>query len=240
MAGAGDFVNRVKSFRDFYAFEDHVKTCRAHRGLEMNPDWYKIPVFYFSNPFSLVRHEDKVFAPYGCEELDFELELGLVIGKAGRNIPASEAFDHVAGFTIINDFSARDIQRKEMAMGLGPAKGKDFATALGPRLAALDEFSDRLKDGKVELAMTAKLNGQTISEGNALNMYHSWESIIEQASRDATLQEGDLIGSGTVGTGCILELGAENTGGYLKPGDEIELFIERIGTLKNTIVERPQ
>jgi len=226
------------SFRDFYSFEDHVKTARAKRNLDMNPLWYKIPVFYFSNPFSMIGHGANAMPPQGCEELDFELELGVVIGKAGKDIPASKAWEHIAGLTIINDLSARDLQRKEMSLQLGPSKAKDFATALGPYFITLDEFSSNIEKDILHLNMNAQLNGTKISKGNSHSMYHNWPKIIEHASRDVTLQPGELLGSGTVGSGCILELGADNTGGYLSAGDRIDLTIEKLGTLTTHIVER--
>lgn len=230
----------LRSFRDFYSFEQHVKTCRAHRGAKMIPEWYDIPVFYFSNPDSLVLDDADVYAPEGCEELDFELELGVVIGRAGRNIAEADAWDHVLGFTIVNDFSARDLQRREMKVGLGPAKGKDFATAVGPHIVSLDELRDRIDAvGRIDLTMAAYVDGQELSRGNANQMHHSWPSLIAHASRDATLYPGDLLGSGTVGTGCILELRPENTGGWLTPGRIVELEIEGLGTLTNPIVSRP-
>ncbi len=233
-------ILRPNAYRDFYAFEQHVKTCRAKRGLPVAPEWYEMPVFYFSNPGSLVGHEQPVFAPKGSHELDYELELAAIIGKDGENITEENAWEHIAGFTILNDFSARDLQRQEMAVGLGPAKGKDFATATGPYLVTLDELRDRI-DGqqRLSLEMTARVNGQVLSKGNSGSMYFTWPRLIAQASRDARLFTGDLIGSGTVGTGCILELGPENTGGWLKPGDVVELEIERLGTLRNPIVPRP-
>jgi len=233
-------VPTPRTFRDFYAFEQHVKTARAKRGLEMIPAWYEVPVFYFSNPGSLIGHEQPVYAPKGSNELDYELELGVIIGKGGKDIPPEKAWEHIAGFTIINDLSARDLQRKEMSVGLGPAKGKDFATAVGPYLVTLDEFQDKIdKDGRVDLEMTARVNGKELSRGNAKTMYHSWPKLIAHASADAELFPGDLIGSGTVGTGCILELGPENTGGWLKPGDVVELEIERLGVLRTPVVARP-
>lgn len=230
-----------RTFRDFYAFEQHVKSARAKRGLEVPAAWYEQPVFYFSNPGSLVGHEQPVYAPAGSQELDYELELGVVIGKGGKDIPpTAAAWKHVAGFTIINDLSARDQQRKEMAVGLGPAKGKDFATAVGPYLVTLDEFRDRIDaNGRVDLEMLARVNGKELSRSNAKTMHFSWPQLLAQASRDAELFPGDLIGSGTAGTGCILELGPENTGGWLKPGDVVELEIERLGVLRTPIVERP-
>lgn len=229
-----------RSFRDFYAFEQHVKTCRAKRGLEMPPAWYEIPVFYFSNPGALMGHEQPVYAPAGCNELDYELELGVVIGRGGKDIPAEEAWAHIAGFTIVNDLSARDLQRKEMSVGLGPAKGKDFATAVGPYIVTVDELQDRIDtEGRVNLEMSARVNGKELSRGNAKSMYHTWPKLIAQASADAELFPGDLLGSGTVGTGCILELGPENTGGWLKPGDVVELEIEKLGVLRTPVVPRP-
>ncbi len=232
-------VVRPPAFRDFYAFEAHVKNARARRGLAMEPAWYEIPVFYFSNPGSLVGHDAEVFAPAGSRELDYELELGVVIGERGRDIPAAQAWKHVAGFTIINDLSARDLQRAEMAVGLGPAKGKDFATAAGPWLTTLDEFADRIEGERLTLGMTARVNGRELSRGDASSLHHSIPRMIARASRDADLLPGDLLGTGTVGTGCILELGPENTGGWLKPGDVVELEIERIGVLRTRIVARP-
>lgn len=230
----------LNSFRDFYTFEQHVKTCRGQRGLGMMPSWYEIPVFYFSNAASLVHHESPVYAPAGTEQLDYELELGIVIGKAGRDISPEQAWEHILGFTIVNDLSARDLQLNEMKIGLGPAKGKDFATAVGPHIVPLEAVADRIdSEGRINLEMTARVNGNQLSSGNARDMHHSWPTIIAQASRDATLQPGDLIGSGTVGTGCILELGPDNVGGWLKTGDVVELEIEQIGTLTTPIVARP-
>jgi fumarylacetoacetate (FAA) hydrolase len=232
-------VVRPPSFRDFYAFEQHVKTARAHRGLDVPPAWYEMPVFYFSNPTSLVGQDAEVYAPAGCTELDYELELGVVIGHGGRDIAPERAWEHVFGFTIINDFSARDLQRKEMTVGLGPSKGKDFATAVGPWLVARSDFADRIDDQKLTLEMCARVNGRELSRGNVAALHHSIPRMIAHASRDAELFPGDLIGTGTVGTGCILELGPENTGGWLKPGDGVELEIERIGVLRTRIVARP-
>ena len=229
-----------RTFRDFYAFEQHVATCRARRGLGMQAAWYAQPVFYFSNPLALVGHEMPVFAPAGSNELDYELELGAIIGRPGRDIDPADAWRHVAGFTIINDFSARDLQRQEVAVGLGPAKAKDFATAVGPWLVTLDEFEDRVdRDGRVQLHMSARVNGKELSSGDSSTMYFTWPRIIAHASRDAMLAPGDLIGSGTVGSGCILELGPDAAGGWLKPGDVVELEIERLGILRTPIAARP-
>lgn len=232
-------VVRPHAFRDFYAFEQHVKTARARRGLEVPPAWYEVPVFYFSNHNALVGQNAAVHAPRACEELDYELELGVVIGRRGHDIAPERAWEHVAGFTIVNDLSARDLQRKEMAVGLGPAKGKDFATAVGPWLVSRASVADCIAGETLALEMVARVNGRELSRGNSRTLHHSIPRLIAQASRDVELFPGELLGTGTVGTGCILELGPENTGGWLKPGDVVELEIERIGLLRTRIVARP-
>lgn len=229
----------VASIRDFYAFEQHVKTARKHRGLDVPPEWYQVPVFYFSNPAGVIGQDDPVAAPQGSQALDYELELACVIGKVGRDIPPDDrALEYVAGFTIMNDWSARDLQRIEMAVGLGPSKSKDFATSLGPWLVSFDELADRYRDGRLLLEMTAAVNGRVLSRGNAGSMYWTWPQLIAHASRETWLRPGDVLGSGTVGTGCILELTPEAVGGWLQPGDVVELTIERIGTLRNRVVAR--
>jgi fumarylacetoacetate (FAA) hydrolase len=233
-------IPQIASIRDFYAFEQHVATCRRHRGLGVVREWYQLPVFYFSNPAALVAHEADVWAPRGSEALDYELELACVIAKDARDLPDDDrALDVVAGFTIMNDWSARDLQRVEMAVGLGPSKGKDFATSLGPEVVTFDEVADCYQSGRLHLEMTAAVNGRVLSRGNAGTMYWSWPQLLAHASRDVTLKKGDVIGSGTVGTGCILELTPEATGGWLKPGDLVELSIERLGTLRNRVVAHP-
>jgi fumarylacetoacetate (FAA) hydrolase len=230
----------VASIRDFYAFEQHVATCRRQRGLEMVSAWYQVPVFYFSNPSGVIGDGASVCAPFGSQELDYELELACVIGQRARDVPEDDrALEVVAGFTIMNDWSARDLQRVEMAVGLGPSKGKDFATSLGPELVSLDELSSAYRDGRFLLEMTAAVNGRVLSRANAGSMYWTWPRLLAHASRDATLRPGDVIGSGTVGSGCILELTPEVTGGWLQPGDLVELTIERLGTLRNHVVPHP-
>jgi fumarylacetoacetate (FAA) hydrolase len=233
-------VPPYRSLRDFYAFEQHVKTCRAQRGLEMLPQWYQVPVFYFSNATCINGDGDPVHAPAGSAALDYELELACLIGTAARDLPADDsALDAVAGFAILNDWSARDLQKVEMAVGLGPSKSKDFATTLGPRWVALDELRDCYREGRLHLEMTAKVNGRVYSHGNAGTMHWTWPQLLAHASRDTELLPGDVLGSGTVGTGCILELTPEAVGGWLKPGDVVELTIERIGTITNRVVARP-
>ncbi|BCU82799.1 fumarylacetoacetase [Polycladomyces abyssicola] len=230
-------VPRPPSFRDFYAFEQHVKTARARRGLDMIPEWYHFPVFYFSNHQTILAHEQPVSRPSGTQCLDYELEVACIIGKKGRNIPRESAREYIAGLCILNDWSARDVQLEEMKVGLGPAKGKDFATSLGPWLVTLDELEDRRNGDHWDLAMTARVNGVELSHGNLRDLHFSFSEMIERASQDVFLYPGDVIGSGTVGTGCILELGTE-VHRWLEPGDVIELEVERLGVLRNRIVER--
>lgn len=226
----------VASLRDFYAFEQHVKTCRAHRGLEMVPQWYQVPVFYFSNPVAIIGPHALVRAPKGSQALDYELELACVIGSAARDLPADDsALACVAGFTIMNDWSARDLQRAEMAVGLGPSKSKDFATSLGPELVPLADLRPYYRDGRLQLTMTATVNGREYSRGHAGSMYWTWPQLLAHASANTELRPGDVLGSGTVGTGCILELTPEAVGGWLQPGDVVELTIEHLGTLRNVV-----
>ena len=209
-------VLRPPTIRDFYAFEQHVRAARASRGLEVPPEWYEIPVFYFSNPTAVFGPEEEIPYPAGTEELDYELELAAVIGAEGQ----------IAGFTVMNDWSARDLQRAEMKVGLGPSKGKDFATSFGPVVVTPDEF-----DGS-QGTMVARVNGEERSRGSVSDMHYSWQAIRDHAARNTRLLPGDILGSGTVGTGCILELG---DGRWLQPGDVVELEIEGIGALRNTV-----
>ena len=223
------------SVRDFYAFEAHVANARKRRGLDMVPEWYEVPAFYFSNPAATVGPDDPVPVPPLTGALDFELEAAVIIGRECANVAADRAWEVVAGFTIMNDWSARDLQRKEMAIGLGPAKGKDFATSMGPWLVTLDELEDRRRGDHYDLTMTARVNGRGLSRGSLSDLYWTFPQMIEHASRGTRLLPGDVIGSGTVGSGCILELGPENAGGWLSPGDVVELEIERLGVLRNVV-----
>lgn len=229
-------VPEPPSIRDFYAFEAHVATARRSRGLEMEPDWYELPVFYFTNPGAVLGPDDAVRGPRLTAELDYELEVAAVIGRACADVDASRWLDVVAGFTIMNDWSARDLQRREMALGLGPAKGKDFATSLGPVLVTPEELLDT--DGVPRAAMAARVNGDEWSRGELADLHHGWGTLVAHASRDAHLRPGDVIGSGTVGTGCILELGlvhGRDRFPYLVSGDEVEVEVEGIGVLRNTV-----
>jgi 2-keto-4-pentenoate hydratase/2-oxohepta-3-ene-1,7-dioic acid hydratase in catechol pathway len=223
-----------RSFRDFYAFEQHVRTARKNRGLEMIPEWYEIPVFYFSNHMVMKGPEEAVECPIQCDWLDYELEVACIIGKEGRNISRHDAEQYILGYCVLNDWSARDLQRKEMAVGLGPAKGKDFATSIGPYIVTKDELKG-LEDAKAfNLRMTAKVNDILLSEGNMRDLFYSFGEMIERASAGVTLYPGELIGSGTVGSGCLLELG-QDIHRWLEPGDIVELEIEKLGVLRNKI-----
>ena len=202
--------------RDFMAFEEHVANARRQRGAEVPKEWYEIPVFYFSNPAAIFGPEDEIPYPEESSELDYELECAAIIGAEGK----------IGGFTVMNDWSARDLQRAEMRVGLGPAKGKDFATSFGPVLVTPDEF-----DG-TSGAMIARVNGEERSRGELGSMFHHWDALVAQAARNTVLRPGDIIGSGTVGNGCILEHG---DGRWLRRGDVVELEIEGIGVLRNTV-----
>jgi fumarylacetoacetate (FAA) hydrolase len=228
-------VARPGAFRDFYAFEAHVKNARARRGLAVPPEWYQFPAFYFSNPGAFVGHGAAVKRPAWTQALDYELEIACVIGTRARDVAPDRWREVVAGFTILNDWSARDVQRNEMAIGLGPAKGKDFATSLGPALVTLEELEPARRGDHYDLAMEARVNGSTLSRGNVKDLHYTFGQMIARASQDVYLFPGDVIGSGTVGTGCILELGPE-VHPWLAPGDEVTLEIERLGILTNTIV----
>lgn len=228
------------SFRDFYVFEQHVRSARKNRGLEMVQEWYAAPAFYFSNTAGITGPNTSVHKPSESEEMDYELEIAVVIGKTGRDIPVAEADSYIAGFTICNDWSLRDVQRQEMKVGLGPAKGKDFATSIGPYLVTPDEIADRALPDKsrgkrYDLTMTATVNGVEYSRGNARDMHWTFAELIAHASRNTVLRPGDLIGSGTVGTGCITEF-PRGTYPWLQAGDTVRLEIERLGTLENLII----
>jgi fumarylacetoacetate (FAA) hydrolase len=210
---------RPPSIRDFMAFEEHIRNARATRGQEVPAAWYEIPVFYFTNPGAVFGDGDEIRKPADTAMLDYELELACVIGDDGRP----------EGFTIMNDFSARDLQRTEMTVGLGPAKGKDFATALGPELVSPDELPADL-----DMRAIARVNGEVRTDTRTGRMHFSWEELLAAAARNTPgLVAGEVIGSGTVGRGCILE---HDDGRWLVPGDVVELEIEGLGVLRNRIV----
>lgn len=240
-------VPHPTSCRDGYAFRQHVFTARRNRGVEMIPEFDQYPIFYFTNHNAIVGEGDVDMMPDHFQKADFELEAAIVIGKKGRNIRASEADSYIAGYFIMNDLSARVLQMDEMKLNLGPAKGKDFSTAIGPYLVTPDELEPYKTTTKpnhtgnqYNLKMKAFVNGIQVSEGNMADMDWTFAEIIERASYGVDLYPGDVIGSGTVGTGCFLELngtGLLNDKTYkpqwLEPNDEMELTIDHLGSLKN-------
>jgi fumarylacetoacetate (FAA) hydrolase len=212
------------SVRDFFAFEEHVAAGWRLRGADIPEAWYEAPVFYFSNPAGICGPGDEVARPTNCNMLDFELEIAAVIGTDSE----------IAGFTLMNDWSARDLQIKEMTVGLGPAKGKDFATSLGPMLVTPEELP--YEDGRLHLEATVTVNGQEIARSDASKQHYTWPQIVDQAARDTELKPGDVLGSGTLGKGCLLELGPLEGGRWLEPGDVVALDAPGIGTLANPVV----
>ena len=242
-------IPNPNSLRDAYAFRQHVETSRKNRGLEMIKEFDEFPVFYFSNHNAIYGPQDEIKCmPSHFEKLDFELEIAIVIGKEGRNLKANEASSYIAGYMIMNDVSARGLQMKEMKLNLGPAKGKDFASVIGPYLVTPDEIRDKLIDkgghGSIyDLKMSCFLNNQLVSEGNFKDMNWTFEQIIERVSYGTTIYPGDIIGSGTVGTGCLLELngtGKIKDSNYnevwLKEGDVVKMKIDKLGEISNKIV----
>ncbi len=236
-------IPRPPSMRDGYAFRQHVETARRNRGLEMIPEFDQFPVFYFTNHQAVIGPGELRAQRLHLDRLDFELEAAIVVGQRGRNVKAAQADALIFGFTIMNDFSARALQMEEMKLSLGPAKGKDFATALGPWLVTTDELASHAtptpQGTKWELAMRAFVNGTQMSQGNVADMTWTFAQILERASYGATLYPGDVIGSGTCGTGCFLELnGSKITNNqWLRPGDVVALEIDGLGRLENKVVE---
>lgn len=236
-------IPRPLSMRDGYAFRQHVESARKGRGLPMIPEFDHFPVFYFTNHLAVTGPGDIPVSPKAQERLDFELEAAIVIGKPGKNISASQADQHIFGYMIMNDWSARELQTQEMKLNLGPAKGKDFATSLGPYLVTRDELQPYAVVGpqgeRHRLGMRAFINDKQYSNGNMQDMNWTFAQIIERASYGVQLHSGEVIGSGTVGTGCLMELNlskiTDNV--WLKPGDTIRIEIDHLGTLENRIVE---
>lgn len=244
-------VPHPPSCRDGYAFRQHVAAARRNRKVDMIPEFDQYPIFYFTNHHSIQGPGEIKCMPDHFEKLDFELEAAIVICKHGRNIRAEDADEYIGGLMIMNDMSARRLQMEEMLLNLGPAKGKDFSTVIGPYLVTLDEleqFEIPCKDNHVgkawNLSMKCWVNGVQVSEGNLGDMDWTFAEIIERASYGVDLYPGDVIGSGTVGTGCFLELngtGKLNDPNYqeqwLKEGDVVEMEIDQLGHLSNTIVK---
>ena len=216
------------SLRDFIAFEDHIAATSKKRGQPIPPEWYKAPVYYKGNHRTIIGPDQDLSWPLSTTKLDYELELACVIGRKGIDVSERDAPTYIAGYTIMNDFSARDIQFQEMACRLGPAKGKDFATAIGPCIVTPDEIPDL-----ASLQMIARVNGEVWSSGRFGSIHWSFGQMIEHISRGEMMYPGDLLGSGTVGGGCGLELDR-----YLKPGDIVELEIQPIGVLRTQVIAK--
>ena len=231
-------VLRPPSVRDFYAFEGHVRTMWERRGGEIPEAWYRIPVFYFSNVSEIRGPDEPVWSPAASQELDYELEVAALIDTPAVDLSSDRAEEAIGGFTIFDDWSARDLQREETAVRLGPAKGKDFASSFGPWLVTPDELADARHGTGYDLAMTAEVNGTETSRGRWSDAQFSFGDMLARASADARLRPGDLVGSGTVGSGCLLEVRDATLGRYLEPGDEVVLRVERLGALRNPIVAR--
>jgi fumarylacetoacetate (FAA) hydrolase len=235
-------LDRPPSVRDFFAFEDHVRNSRAGQGLGVDPGWYERPLFYFSNPAAIFGPDDEIGVPRDCRALDYELEVACVIGREAADLDPDDpaTIDVIAGFTILNDWSARDLQAREMTQNLGPAKGKDFATSLGPCVVTADEFGG-VSAGKPQATMVARVNGAEKSRGALAGIYFSWPAMLAYASANTRLMPGDVLGSGTCGTGCLLEwrmTGHRDTHPWLRPGDIVELEVEHIGVLRNKVGAR--
>ena len=234
----GPPILRPTSLRDFYAFEDHVRTAWERRGQPVPDAWYRLPVFYFSNVSEIRGPEEAVWAPDASAELDYELEVAALMDTPARDLPPERAEEAIGCYTILNDWSARDLQREETSVRLGPAKGKDFASSIGPWLVTPDELGDARAGKGYGLTMTATVNGTETSRGSWSDIHFSFGEMVARACADARLRPGDLIGSGTVGTGCLLEVKDATLGRYLEPGDEVVLSIDRLGELRSGVTTR--
>ena len=213
------------SLKDFLAFEVHLSNARKRNNMEIPPAWYELPVYYKGNHRTLGGHDEFVYWPRFSEQMDYELELACIIGKEGIDIPVEHADQYIGGYCIMNDWSARDIQMKEMSVGLGPAKGKDFATSMGPWLVTPDEFDP------ATARMVARVNGEVWSDGQYSTVHWSFAQMLAHVSMDEAVYPGDVFGSGTVGFGCGLEHGR-----WLQPGNLVELEITGLGVLRNRLV----
>lgn len=231
-------VIQPPTIRDFMVYEGHASMGGQWK---LQEAFYRLPPFYFSNPLCLYAHNETVPYPSATRKFDFELEIAAVICREGRNVPAAEAENYIGGFAIFNDWSSRDLQRDEMQLNLGPAKGKDSATSVGPWVVTLDELSSHWKDGQLDAHCTLQVNGTQWVDGNAGGMLHDWAAMIERASRDSRIVPGDLICSGTIAGGSIPEaIRLGYPARYLLPGDHIEIEVEGLGKLATTIGQKQQ
>lgn len=227
--------------RDFMVFERHVEGVSMLMGDGGRPvdAWYEMPVFYFTNPYAVTGPYDEVPVPPGCGVLDFELEVAAVIGKAGRDLSVEEAEEHIAGYTVMNDWSARDLQRAEMQVHLGPAKAKDTATTMGPALVTADELAPYRSGDSFDLEMTVAVNDEVIGTDRLTSMTWSFAEMVAYASRGTWVRPGDVLGSGTCGSGCLAELWGRRGRDALPPlqvGDVVTMTVEQLGTIRNTVV----
>ena len=241
----GPPILRPPAFRDFYAFEQHVRTMWERRGGEIPENWYRLPVFYFSNTSEIRGPGDPVRAPRGSAELDFELEVGALVDTPAIDLSPERAEEAIGGYFVLNDWSARDLQRDEMPVRMGPAKGKDFATSIGPWLVTPDELVDVRAPGATgpDLAMTATVTDSSgvstrVSKGRWSDARYSFGEMLARASSDVHVRPGEILGSGTAGTGCLLEVKDSTLKRWLLPGDTVTLAIERLGSLSAPIVDR--
>jgi fumarylacetoacetate (FAA) hydrolase len=222
--------------RDFMVYEGHASQGGTR---QLSEAWYRLPIFYFSSPLRIFGPEGAVPYPSASDMLDYELELAAVIGREGSNVPEAEALSYVAGFTIFNDWSCRDLQRDEMQVNLGPAKGKDSATSLGPWIVTTDELAPFLRDGRLHVRCRLRVNGVQWMDNDGGLMHHTWGAMIERASRDSRIVPGDVLGGGTVTGGSIGEAIRNGMPArYLEPGDVVEIEVEGIGVLRNTIAPK--
>jgi fumarylacetoacetate (FAA) hydrolase len=242
----GPPILRPPAFRDFYAFEQHVATMWGRRGSEIPEAWHRLAIFYFSNTSEIRGPGDPIWAPAGSSELDFELEVGAIVDTPAYNLPEERAAEAIGGYFVLNDWSARDLQRDESAVRLGPAKGKDFGTSIGPWIVTPDELAGSWASGAnaPDLAMTATVQGADggtveVSRGSWAAAQYKFAQMLARASTDVHVRTGEILGSGTVGTGCLLEVKDDTLGRWLEPGDLVTLAIERLGELQTPVVVRP-
>ena len=233
---------RPPAVRDFVAFEQHIEgmVMTEGPGASVPDEWYQAPAFYFSNPNAIFAPGDEIEIPPGAKALDYECEVAAIIGTRGRDLTVESAREHIAGYTIFNDWSARDLQSFDLKLKMGWAKGKDFASTLGPWIVTADELEPhRDGDGRLDLEMSVALNGETLGTDSLASAAWTFEQMLVYASRGCALVPGDVIGSGTCGSGCLGELwgrAGERVPPPLAPGDEVTLTVEGIGTITNTIV----
>ncbi|MGE3536859.1 MAG: fumarylacetoacetate hydrolase family protein [Candidatus Tectimicrobiota bacterium] len=229
-------VLQPPTVRDFMVYEGHATQGGTR---ELSDAWYRLPIFYFSNTLRIFGPDEAVPFPSASDQLDYELELGVVIGREGGNVAEADAWNYIAGFTIFNDWSCRDLQYDEMAARLGPAKGKDAATSLGPWVVTTDELAPHIRDGRLHVRCTLQVNGVQWMDNDAGLMYHTWGAMIERASRDSRIVPGDVLGGGTVTGGSIGEAIRNGLPArYLQPGDVVEIAVEGLGVLRNTIAPK--